>query len=142
MSVHVSIVDGPVPAMAAREDLQDVGSFLVFEGIVRREEGDGEVMALSYEVYEPMASRKLRGIGEELVERHGLTSLRVEHSRGVVPVGSASLRVVIQSKHREESLAAMAAFIDQLKRDAPIWKMPVWREPPSDSTPGTAHSTH
>lgn len=127
MSVRVSIVDGPVPPLVRHDPAADVGSLLVFEGIVRGREGDREVMALSYEVYEPMASRVLTRLAEQLAERHGLTSVLVEHSRGVVPVGSPSLRVVIESEHREESLAAMSALIDQLKKDVPIWKMPVWR---------------
>jgi molybdopterin synthase catalytic subunit len=128
MSVRVTITDGPlVPATPATHHAGDAGALLVFEGIVRREEGEGEVMALSYEVYEPMASKMLTRIAEEMVGKHKLIALSIEHSRGVVPVGAPSLRVVIESGHRGESIAAMGELIDLLKRDVPIWKMPVWK---------------
>ena len=128
MSVRVTITDGPLaPATPGTHPAGDAGALLVFEGIVRREEGEGEVMALSYEVYEPMASKMLSRIAEEMVGKHKLIALDIEHSRGVVPVGAPSLRVVIESGHRGESLAAMGELIDLLKRDVPIWKMPVWK---------------
>lgn len=128
MSVTVSIIDGPLAPRVMAPDTAcqgRVGALLVFEGIVRRAEEGGDIEALAYEAYEPMASLVLEKIAAETVEAHGLLSLRVEHSRGEVPVGSASLRVTIESAHRGASLAAMAAFIDLLKRDVPIWKKPV-----------------
>ncbi len=128
MSARITITDGPLaPLTPATHHAGDAGALLVFEGTVRREEGEGEVMALSYEVYEPMASKILSRIAEELSARHKHIRMDVEHSRGVVPVGSASLRVVIESGHRGEALAAMGELIDLLKRDVPIWKMPVWK---------------
>lgn len=130
MSVSVSIIDGPLaPAVMAPDAVHSghAGALLVFEGIVRRAEEGGDIEALAYEAYEPMASLVLEKIAAQMVEEHGLLSLRVEHSRGLVPVGRASLRVTIESAHRAASLAAMAAFIDLLKRDVPIWKKPVRR---------------
>ena len=130
MSVRVIITDGPLaPATPGTLHAGEAGALLVFEGIVRREEGEGEVMALSYEVYEPMASKMLTRIAEEMVGKHKLIALDIEHSRGVVPVGAPSLRVVIESGHRGESLAAMGEFIELLKRDVPIWKKPLWAAP-------------
>lgn len=130
MSVHVSIVDGPVlPLDSVSSPEETVGARLVFEGIVRRAEGVGHVIALSYEAYEPMASRMLHRIASDVLAAHSLSSIQIEHSRGLVPVGAASLRVIIDSPHRQESLAAMGELIDRLKKDVPIWKMPVWQPP-------------
>jgi molybdopterin synthase catalytic subunit len=128
MSVQVTIVDGPLASIGPGTPREGAGAVLLFEGVVRRIEEEREVLALSYEVYEPMATRMLSRIGEELMGKHGLIGLSVVHSRGVVPVGRASLRVVIESRHRGAALAAMGEFIDLLKRDVPIWKMPVWKE--------------
>ena len=130
MSVTVSIIDGPLGAPVMAPDAAHpgrTGALLVFEGIVRREENGGDIEALAYEAYEPMASLVLEKIAAEMVEKHGLLGLCVEHSRGVVPVGRASLRVTVASAHRAASLAAMAEFIDLLKRDVPIWKKAVGR---------------
>jgi molybdopterin synthase catalytic subunit len=128
MSVHIAIVDGPVPATAALAptEVGRVGAVLSFDGIVREMEDGRRLIALDYEAYEPMATRELTAVAEEVVRAHGLIALACWHSRGRVPVGAASLRVVIRAAHRGEALVAMGAFIDRLKRDVPIWKKPVW----------------
>ena len=83
------------------------------------------IVALDYEVYEPMARQMLRQIGEELADRHKLSTLCVEHSTGRVGVSQCSVRLQISSPHRQEALTAMIEFIDRLKQDVPIWKTPV-----------------
>lgn len=127
MSCSAQIYDGPLPPRRPRPAPDGVGAILVFEGVVRAREGEGLIDALTYEAYEPMAVEMIRKIAEALLREHELTSIEVEHSRGRVPVGKVSFRLTIQSRHREEGLRAAAAFIDQLKRDVPIWKRPVWR---------------
>lgn len=127
MSFSADIVDGALSPRPPRPALQGVGAVLVFEGVVRAREAEGLIDALTYEAYEPMASDTIRKIAEALVREHGLIRIEVEHSRGRVPVGQVSFRLTIQSRHREEGLQAAAAFIDQLKRDVPIWKRPEWQ---------------
>jgi len=128
---QVTIVEGPiVPAVSAPS--AGAGGLLVFEGFVRElEPREGEptarIEALNYQAYEPMAQTMIARVGDELIERHKLLGLTVIHSRGRVPVGGCSIRVVIASRHRKEALAAMDQFIDRLKQDVPIWKEPVWR---------------
>ena len=128
MSVSVAILDGPLPAGGAFRAPPGGGATLVFEGIVREREGDGLLLALDYEAYEPMARLMLEKIGGELLDRHGLLVLAVEHSRGRVPVGACSFRLSIASRHRKEALAAMDEFIDRLKHEVPLWKRPIWNE--------------
>ncbi|MBM4108745.1 MAG: molybdenum cofactor biosynthesis protein MoaE [Phycisphaerae bacterium] len=123
MRVEASIVDGPLaPAAAFHAD--GAGSLLVFEGVVRPREGDRDIGALDYTAYDPMALRQLERLARDVAERFGLLALRVEHSRGRVPVGACSFRLAVASPHRKESLAAIDEFIDRLKRDVPIWKSP------------------
>jgi molybdopterin synthase catalytic subunit len=124
--------DGAGPASGA------AGAALRFEGIVRRGEPSeahgGEeraLLALDYETYDPMAEQELRSLGREIAEAHRLLSLVALHSRGRVSVGGVSFVLIVESPHRGEALAAMGAFIDRLKRDVPIWKRPVWKEPAS-----------
>ena len=136
MRITVDIVDGPVPPVRPTEPGErgqaaglveaTIGALLTFEGIVRADEGGRTLMALDYETYEPMAQEMLRSLAADVGARFGLISLSVIHSRGRVAVGGCSLRVEIGAAHRKEALEAMAAFIDLLKRDVPIWKHPVW----------------
>lgn len=134
MSVTVFIVDGPLPALPSSLDWEgtkrgsNVGAVLWFEGVVRGLEDNRPITALDYEVYQPMAERSLRLLGEAVLAGHGLARVLVWHSRGVVPVGAVSFRLLIEARHRKEALAAMDEFIDTLKRDVPIWKSPRWAD--------------
>ena len=125
MSVTVHIIDGPLGTPTPWDHPGGYGAFVVFEGIVRPTEDDRPITALDYEAYEPMASKQVRALGESILGEHGLIAMCVEHSRGRVPNGACSFRLRIVSAHRKESLAAMDAFIDRMKRDVPIWKSPV-----------------
>ena len=142
MIVVASIVDGPVTLAAERSAVRSVshrlelarndgesGATFRFEGIVRRLESGRELESLEYEAYEPMAGRELEMLAAGVAESLGLTSIVAMHSRGRVGVGQVSFVLVVSSPHRAESLAAVSEFIDRLKRDIPIWKRPIWRNP-------------
>lgn len=128
MSVHVSILDGPLPGASREESAPVAGAVLVFEGIVREDEDGRKIDALDYQAYEPMAQTMLERLARHAVESHGLLGMQVEHSRGRVPVGECSFRLTVTAPHRKQALLAMDEFIDALKRDVPIWKRPVLRE--------------
>lgn len=127
MNVNVAILDGPLPP-AAPWSVEGAGAILCFDGVVRPIEAGRAIEALDYEVYEPMAQRMLAQLAEQTIERFGLLGLDTAHSRGRVPAGECSFRLRIASAHRAAGLEAMAWFIDQLKRDVPIWKRPVYCE--------------
>lgn len=110
-----------------------VGASIRFEGIVRRGEPPGgvgeperDLAALNYRTYDPMAERELLALSRSVADGHVLTALAALHSRGRVAVGEVSFVLVVESSHRAEALAAMTEFIDRLKQDVPIWKLPVW----------------
>ncbi len=132
MSVLVRISQGAllsdrlrhIPSVAPV--LQQVGATLVFEGIVRATELGRAIRALSYEAYEPMASNTLTELARDILCKHALIAITVEHSRGEVAAGERSFRLAIESAHRKEALAAMDEFIDRMKRDVPIWKSAIY----------------
>lgn len=128
MSVTVEIHDGPLPQEPTRR-WPGAGAIVAFEGVVRELELDRPLDALEYQAYEPMAGKMLARIGEEIASRHGLIAMHIAHSRGRIAVGQVSFRLIVAAPHRKEALAAMDEFIDRMKRDVPIWKRPVWREP-------------
>ena len=69
-----------------------------------------------------MASKMLRELSQEMLRKHGILAIRVEHSTGRVPVGTCSFRLRIAGFHRPEALAAADEFITRMKQDIPIWK--------------------
>ncbi|MEI8195308.1 MAG: molybdenum cofactor biosynthesis protein MoaE [Phycisphaerae bacterium] len=112
--------------------MPQAGALISFEGVVRPLEDGRPLAALEYEAYEPMASRQLTQLAQRIQCEHGLLAIYVLHSRGRVEVGQISFRLVVAARHRREGIAALAAFIDDLKRLVPIWKTPVW---PTHPTP-------
>ena len=134
MSATVRIIDGaigdPAPVLSPAAQF---GAAIVFDGVVRSDEGGRTIRALAYEVYEPMASNMLAELGREILAKHGLVAIMVEHSRGEVLVGQRSFRLTVHALHRAEALAAVGEFIDRMKRDVPIWKTALHDSPPVPS---------
>lgn len=125
MSITVNIVDGPL-ARTEVPTIAGAGAVLAFDGIVRPTEDNRQIQAIDYQAYEPMATNELTTLATDVLTRHGLLAISVTHSRGRVPAGTCSFRLIVWSRHRREAIAAIDDFIDRLKRDVPIWKSPVW----------------
>lgn len=125
MSVSIEIVDGPLSPQTSRpQAFTGAGAVLAFLGVVRPNEPGGPIRSLHYQTYEPMAHNALERLARELLEKHGLLAVQVEHSRGDVPAGEISFRLTIAAAHRKPAIVAMDEFIDRMKQDVPIWKRP------------------
>ena len=127
MSAEVHIVEGPLPP-AEPWRVEGAGAVLCFEGVVRPQEEGRQLAALDYEEYPPMTRRELERLAHAVLGEDGLIAIRVDHSRGEVPVGACSFRLRVAAEHRKETIAAIDRFIDRMKRDVPLWKNPVWIE--------------
>ncbi|MFG0265137.1 MAG: molybdenum cofactor biosynthesis protein MoaE, partial [Rhodopirellula sp. JB055] len=56
------------------------------------------------------------------MQEFSLHRVVIWHRLGVVPIGQASVIVGCSSAHRVGALSAVAAIMDRLKQDVPIWK--------------------
>jgi MoaE-MoaD fusion protein len=92
------------------------GAIVTFQGTTR------DVESLYYEAYREMAEERMEEIVAEAVEGHGVEAAAAEHRVGTVPLGEASVVVVVSSAHRAEAFAAAREIIDRIKSEAPIWK--------------------
>ena len=122
MSIKIRLTQGPLPPLTPSISTPGSGAWIAFDGIVRPTEDGEDINGLYYEAYRPMAEQQLESIGKELLKKHALISMDIEHSVGLVPIYACSFRLIIESAHRKEGLAAMDGFIDRLKQDVPIWK--------------------
>jgi molybdopterin synthase catalytic subunit len=115
----VEIVDAPLDLAAVAAAVRDprAGAVVCFEGVTR------EVEALDYEAYVEMATAKLRAIGTEEAERHGLCAVALVHRVGRVPLSEPSVIVAAGAPHRGEAFHGARALIDRVKAEAPIWKV-------------------
>lgn len=129
--IQITISDGPLGPCAMPREGGSAGAVVQFEGVVRGREQARDIAGLNYQTYDPMAEQQLRRLADKAAGQFGLALVHVEHSRGFVPVGECSFRLIVASAHRKESLAAMDWFIDALKQDVPIWKQAVFTDEPA-----------
>lgn len=124
--LHTRITEGPLAAYQSTNESAGDGAELVFFGRVRETERGSRILGLRYEYYPTMAEAELARLARQALEQFAISALRCDHRVGDVPIGDASLQVVIHSKHRAEALQAMAWFVSELKRSVPIWKWAIY----------------
>lgn len=99
-----------------------------FRGTVREAARGKAVLRLEYEAYPRMVEEELARIAGEVLERHAVLRIAVEHSTGVVEVGRPSVAVAIAAAHRAPAFAAAAELMDRLKERVPIWKKEIYSD--------------
>ncbi len=114
------------------------GAVNVFLGTTRNNNRGKPVVKLEYEAYEPMATKKINEIADEVRKRWDVHKIAVVHRTGVVAVGEPSVVIAVSSAHRDEAFSACRYIIDRLKEIVPIWK----REYFDDGTVEWSKSTH
>jgi molybdopterin synthase catalytic subunit len=100
----------------------ETGSLVEFYGLVRETEGAGKISSLHYEAYAAMAEKVMREKIALIEKDHPCRAVRIVHRLGEVPVGESAIYVGIQSWHRREGFLFLQQFMDELKKDVPIWK--------------------
>lgn len=123
MDITIEFTPNPIVIPPAHLPSREIGAALEFHGIVRELENGSALAGLHYEAHEKMARRRLEQHLAELATLHPCAAVHFIHRIGWVPVGEASLYIRVLSAHRGEGLALLAAVVDRLKHDVPIWKM-------------------
>ncbi len=97
----------------------DAGAVVLFLGTVRADPG---VRALDYEVYRPMALKKMAEVVEGARKTFGILEMSIVHRLGRIPMGRASVAIACSAAHRREAFEACAWAMDEVKKIVPIWK--------------------
>ncbi len=120
----IAIVDTPIDLEALIRDasLPEAGAVVAFVGVTRQFTGERQTVELVYEAYNELATARLATLESAGRRRWPLVECNLVHRLGVVPVGEASVAVVVSSAHRRVAFEAAEWLIDALKRDVPIWK--------------------
>jgi len=118
------ISDGPlsVEAPVASVSGADCGAVVTFVGTVREQNRGKRVVRLDYEAYSEMALRVFVRIEEEARSRWPGTRLAIHHRIGTLEPGAVSVVIAAASPHRADAFSACRLAIEELKKDAPIWK--------------------
>lgn len=111
---------------------QDAGAVVLFLGTVRADPG---VAALDYEVYRPMAIRRMTDLVDRAKAKFGVLDVSIVHRLGRVPVGGDSVAIACSAPHRKEAFAACGWAMDEVKRIVPIWKAEAVKAPKAARRP-------
>ena len=126
--IHVDIVairTAPLDVPAALDFVSDprFGGIASFIGRVREHNLGRTVTGISYDLFEPLALKTFRDIGERARAEVGdPLKLWISHAKGDLGLGDLAVVVAAGTPHRDEAFRACRLAIEALKHEAPIWK--------------------
>jgi len=129
MGCHITIQEAPhaLDHEALRQQLETVGcgAIVSFLGITRGTEGDAEVYALEFDAWQEKLGPVLENLANQACDTYGALSVAMAHRTGRVEPQEAIVSIHVASPHRKEAFRACEWLIDELKKQAPLWKREV-----------------
>jgi molybdopterin synthase catalytic subunit len=128
-SFGITLAPLSIEEVYTKADNSANGAVVLMSGMVRNQTDGKPVVALEYQVYEPMALQVFYQIANDI--RHqwsDVSRVVIYHRIGRLSVGEISVVVAIGCPHRGEAFAACQYAIDTLKHTAPIWKKEHWQD--------------
>jgi molybdopterin synthase catalytic subunit len=118
------VQDAPLdPAAAVAEVAHPgCGAVVTFIGTVRDHARGKKVVRLEYEAYPEMAVRVFARIAGEVEARWPGSRVCIHHRVGSLEPGALSVVIAASSAHRADAFDACRHAIEELKKDAPVWK--------------------
>ena len=117
----------------------EFGGQALFVGRVRRHNHGRDVVAVEYDLFEPLVRTTFETLAREAIAEFG-PQLRVyvAHAHGRLEVGDIAVVVAAGSRHRDEAFRACRAVIEGVKHRAPIWKQEHYVDGHSEWSEGCA----
>lgn len=122
MDAHLTTGVLDLPALIGETAAPSCGALALFVGTVRDHNEGRPVEAVTYEAYEPIATKELAQIEREACEKFSVARCRIVHRLGRLAVGEASLAIVVRSAHRAAAFEAQRFAIEAVKARVPVWK--------------------
>jgi len=118
------LIDGVLePRQLEQEARSDRdGAIVTFAGVTRDHNDGQSVVGLRYEAYGPMAAAIAADLFERAAQRYAIGRARIAHRLGEVPIGEASVIVVVAAPHRDAAFGACRFLMDRVKAEVPIFK--------------------
>ena len=114
-----------VNALRSKLQTDGCGAIVSFIGITRGMDDGEEVLRLEFDAWQEKLSQTLRGLAEDAMSQFGLHSIAMAHRTGSVGPGENIVAIHVASPHRKEAFEGCSWLIDELKRQAPLWKKEV-----------------
>jgi molybdopterin synthase catalytic subunit len=122
--LYTALIRDPIDANALVSALKrgEDGALVVFDGIVRNHTRGRRTLHLDYEAYEELATKQMRDLAAQAVQRFPIRDVVIVHRLGRLHVGETSVLIAVASPHRAAAFEASRWLIDTLKSTVPIWK--------------------
>ena len=91
-------------------------------------EGKAEVYALEFDAWQERLGSVLRDLANQACDTFGTLSVAMAHRTGRVEPQESIVSIHVASPHRKEAFQACEWLIDELKKQAPLWKREVTSE--------------
>lgn len=98
------------------------GGTVVFVGRVRDHDDGRTVTSLRYEAH-PGAAAAIRQVVERVTAEPEVRRAAAVHRVGELAIGDAAVIVAASCAHRDDAFKAARRLIDEIKEQAPIWKL-------------------
>jgi molybdopterin synthase catalytic subunit len=132
MGRNITIQEAPhaLDHEALRQQLETIGcgAIVSFLGITRGTEGDAEVYALEFDAWQEKLGSVLENLANQACDTFGALSVAMAHRTGRVEPQESIVSIHVASPHRKEAFQACEWLIDELKKQAPVWKREVTSE--------------
>ena len=103
-------------------DSDGCGSVVSFVGLTRGEDDGVTVERLEFDAWDERLTIVLAELAEQALGQFGVSSVVLAHRTGSVGPGEPIVCIHVGSPHRAEGFEACSWLIDELKRQAPLWK--------------------
>ena len=127
--LHAKIVDSKkekILTSNAEKFIKDskFGASIYFLGTVRSINENKEVTGITYDSHDELALKSFKEIYEEINDKLMIKdkSVFIEHIKGYVGLGEASIVIAVACKHRDQAYVLSRYFIEEIKKRSPIWK--------------------
>ena len=115
------------------------GGIALFVGQVRDSNHGRAVVALEYDIFEPLALSVFSRIADATSAAYGGNlALYLGHARGRLGIGGLAMVVAAASPHREEAFGACREVVEAVKHTSPIWKREHYADGSSQWSEGCA----
>ena len=132
MLERIVVEESPLPLdpqrLLARLDTEGCGAVVSFVGLTRGKEGHADVLRLEFDAWEGKLAAVLNRLAREALHDCGVLAVAMSHRIGTVGPNEPIVAIHVGSPHRAEAFTACSWLIDELKRQAPLWKKEVTTE--------------
>lgn len=114
--------------LRSRLNTEGCGAVVSFVGLTREIEGEADVLRLEFDAWQDRLTPVLKGLAEQAIQNFGVMAVAMAHRTGSVGPQEPIVAIHVGSPHRKEAFQACEWLIDELKKQAPIWKKEVTSE--------------